>query len=175
VGTVAAIMIAIFSVVGWPFVARGVRGIVAAEREREYVVAARAAESGVARDRGMPRALNDVTNASHRRNHLALLAVTLRQQQFVQDRINKPVMVGGRRIVLPSVHIEWLLLLTRIALPALAVTFKNPLQRVQPTRALRPLELRRPSFFVPQPEVCRAERMDHAGREERARFEDFIG
>ena len=38
--TVFVLMAAIFALVGWPFVARGVRGIVAAEREREYVVAA---------------------------------------------------------------------------------------------------------------------------------------
>ena len=31
---------AIFALVGWPFVARGVRGIISAERQREYVVAA---------------------------------------------------------------------------------------------------------------------------------------
>lgn len=34
-------MAAIFALVGWPFVARGVRGIIATEREREYVIAAR--------------------------------------------------------------------------------------------------------------------------------------
>lgn len=39
--TVFLLMAAIFALVGWPFVARGVRGIVAAERDREYVVAAR--------------------------------------------------------------------------------------------------------------------------------------
>ena len=39
--TVFALMAAIFALVGWPFVARGVRGIVTAERDREYVVAAR--------------------------------------------------------------------------------------------------------------------------------------
>jgi peptide/nickel transport system permease protein len=35
------LMAVIFAFVGWPFVARGVRGIVSAEREREYVIAAR--------------------------------------------------------------------------------------------------------------------------------------
>jgi peptide/nickel transport system permease protein len=43
---VAAIMIGIFTAVGWPFVARGVRGIVAGERDREYVVAARSIGAG---------------------------------------------------------------------------------------------------------------------------------
>jgi peptide/nickel transport system permease protein len=38
--TVFAAMTGIFALVGWPFVARGVRGIVHAEREREYIVAA---------------------------------------------------------------------------------------------------------------------------------------
>ena len=38
--TVFGLMAGIFSLVGWPFVARGVRGIVTAERDREYVVAA---------------------------------------------------------------------------------------------------------------------------------------
>ena len=42
-------MTAIFALVGWPFVARGVRGIIAAEREREYVVAARSLGAGSAR------------------------------------------------------------------------------------------------------------------------------
>jgi peptide/nickel transport system permease protein len=46
VATVALIMVVIFSLVGWPFVARGVRAIVAAEREREYVVAARSLGAG---------------------------------------------------------------------------------------------------------------------------------
>jgi peptide/nickel transport system permease protein len=40
--TVFVLMTAIFTLVGWPFVARGVRGILAIEREREYVAAARA-------------------------------------------------------------------------------------------------------------------------------------
>jgi peptide/nickel transport system permease protein len=41
--TVFISMVAIFALVGWPIVARGVRAIVAAEREREFVSAARAA------------------------------------------------------------------------------------------------------------------------------------
>jgi peptide/nickel transport system permease protein len=36
----------IFTLLGWPIVARGVRAIVLAEREREYVLAARAAGAG---------------------------------------------------------------------------------------------------------------------------------
>jgi peptide/nickel transport system permease protein len=39
--TIFLLMTGIFTLVGWPFAARGVRGIVSAEREREYVVAAR--------------------------------------------------------------------------------------------------------------------------------------
>jgi peptide/nickel transport system permease protein len=39
--TLFVLMAAIFALVGWPFVARGVRGIIATERNREYVVAAR--------------------------------------------------------------------------------------------------------------------------------------
>jgi peptide/nickel transport system permease protein len=39
--TIFLMMSAIFALVGWPFVARGVRGIVSGERERDYVVAAR--------------------------------------------------------------------------------------------------------------------------------------
>ena len=39
--SVFLLMAAIFPLVGWPFVARGVRAIVAREREREYVLAAR--------------------------------------------------------------------------------------------------------------------------------------
>jgi peptide/nickel transport system permease protein len=42
-------MAGIFALVGWPFVARGVRGIIAAEREREYVVAARSLGAGSGR------------------------------------------------------------------------------------------------------------------------------
>jgi peptide/nickel transport system permease protein len=37
------LLVGIFTLLGWPIVARGVRAIVLAEREREYVVAARAA------------------------------------------------------------------------------------------------------------------------------------
>ncbi|MBI4887354.1 MAG: ABC transporter permease [Acidobacteria bacterium] len=40
--TVFALLTAIFALLGWPVVARGVRAIVASEREREYVVAGRA-------------------------------------------------------------------------------------------------------------------------------------
>lgn len=47
--TVFVMMAGIFMLVGWPFVARGVRGIVAAEREREYVVAARSLGAGTTR------------------------------------------------------------------------------------------------------------------------------
>ena len=39
--TVFASMAAIFTLLGWPFVAKGVRGIIASERERDYVIAAR--------------------------------------------------------------------------------------------------------------------------------------
>lgn len=39
--TVFVLMTGIFALVGWPLVARGVRGILSAEREREYVAAAR--------------------------------------------------------------------------------------------------------------------------------------
>ena len=38
--TVFVLMATIFALVGWPFVARGVRSIIAAERQREYVLAA---------------------------------------------------------------------------------------------------------------------------------------
>ncbi|MEZ5286343.1 MAG: ABC transporter permease [Vicinamibacterales bacterium] len=40
-GQVFALLTIIFALLGWPIVARGVRGIVAREREREYVMAAR--------------------------------------------------------------------------------------------------------------------------------------
>jgi len=40
--TVFLVLTAIFALLGWPVVARGVRAIVASEREREYVVAGRA-------------------------------------------------------------------------------------------------------------------------------------
>ena len=45
-GTVFALMAAIFVLVGWPFVARGVRGMVASERDRDYVVAAQSIGAG---------------------------------------------------------------------------------------------------------------------------------
>lgn len=44
--TVVALVASIFVLVGWPFVARGVRAIVSAEREREYVLAARSLGAG---------------------------------------------------------------------------------------------------------------------------------
>ena len=44
--TVFVMLLAIFALVGWPVVSRGVRAIVLAEREREYVIAARAAGAG---------------------------------------------------------------------------------------------------------------------------------
>jgi peptide/nickel transport system permease protein len=46
---VFAVMAGIFVLVAWPWPARGVRAIVAAERERDYVVAARAAGASPAR------------------------------------------------------------------------------------------------------------------------------
>lgn len=42
-GLVFVLMVGIFSIIGWPFVARGVRNVVRAERERGYVLAAQAA------------------------------------------------------------------------------------------------------------------------------------
>jgi peptide/nickel transport system permease protein len=42
-GQVFALLVGIFALVSWPIVARGVRGIIASEREREYVAAGRAA------------------------------------------------------------------------------------------------------------------------------------
>ena len=42
-GEVFALLVGIFALVGWPIVARGVRGIIASERERDYVIAGRAA------------------------------------------------------------------------------------------------------------------------------------
>ena len=42
-GQVFLLLVGIFALVGWPVVARGVRGIIASEREREYVTAGRAA------------------------------------------------------------------------------------------------------------------------------------
>ncbi|MDP1569237.1 MAG: ABC transporter permease [Vicinamibacterales bacterium] len=47
--TVFLVMAGIFTLVAWPWAARGVRGIVAAERERDYVAAARAAGASPAR------------------------------------------------------------------------------------------------------------------------------
>lgn len=47
--TVFLLVSAIFILVGWPFVAKGVRGIVAAERAREYVQAARSLGASHAR------------------------------------------------------------------------------------------------------------------------------
>jgi peptide/nickel transport system permease protein len=41
-----ALMATIFAIVGWPFVARGVRNLVASERDRQYVVAARSLGAG---------------------------------------------------------------------------------------------------------------------------------
>jgi len=40
-GNVFVLMTGVFALAGWPFVARGVRSIVAVERKKEYVVAAR--------------------------------------------------------------------------------------------------------------------------------------
>jgi peptide/nickel transport system permease protein len=40
--TVFLLLVSIFALLGWPIVARGVRAIVASEREREYVLAGRA-------------------------------------------------------------------------------------------------------------------------------------
>jgi len=47
--TVFGLVTGIFIAVGWPFVAKGVRGIVAAERDREYVLAARSLGAGSGR------------------------------------------------------------------------------------------------------------------------------
>ena len=47
--TVFVLMLGIFTLVGWPFVARGVRGIVTAERAQEYVVAARSIGASTSR------------------------------------------------------------------------------------------------------------------------------
>ena len=46
---VFTLMAAIFAAVGWPFVARGVRGIVASEQRREYAIAAQSLGAGRAR------------------------------------------------------------------------------------------------------------------------------
>ena len=47
--TVFLLLGGIFALVGWPVVARGVRGIIASEREQEYVAAGRAAGAGPTR------------------------------------------------------------------------------------------------------------------------------
>jgi peptide/nickel transport system permease protein len=47
--TLFVMMAGIFALVGWPFVARGVRGIIASEREREYVMAAKSLGASPAR------------------------------------------------------------------------------------------------------------------------------
>jgi peptide/nickel transport system permease protein len=47
--TIFVLMVGIFGLVGWPFVARGVRGITAGERDREYVVAAQSLGASHAR------------------------------------------------------------------------------------------------------------------------------
>jgi peptide/nickel transport system permease protein len=54
-GTTFVYMLGLFAAVGWPMPARGVRGIIAAEREREYVLAAIAA--GASRTRVLLRHL----------------------------------------------------------------------------------------------------------------------
>jgi peptide/nickel transport system permease protein len=46
---VFGLLLAIFTLLGWPIVARGVRAIVRAERDRDYVQAARAAGAGPVR------------------------------------------------------------------------------------------------------------------------------
>jgi peptide/nickel transport system permease protein len=46
---VFVLLVGIFALVGWPIVARGVRGIIASEREREYVTAGRALGAGPVR------------------------------------------------------------------------------------------------------------------------------
>jgi peptide/nickel transport system permease protein len=47
--TIFLLLLAIFALLGWPMVARGVRAIVLIERDREYAVAARAAGASPAR------------------------------------------------------------------------------------------------------------------------------
>lgn len=47
--TVFLLLAGIFALVGWPVVARGVRGIIASERERDYVTAGRALGAGPVR------------------------------------------------------------------------------------------------------------------------------
>jgi peptide/nickel transport system permease protein len=46
---VFTLMAAVFALVGWPFVARGVRGIVFSEKRREYAIAVRSLGAGRAR------------------------------------------------------------------------------------------------------------------------------
>ncbi|MGE3404906.1 MAG: ABC transporter permease [Vicinamibacterales bacterium] len=46
---VFGMMATIFTLIGWPVVARGVRGIIASERQRDYVAAGRAIGAGPAR------------------------------------------------------------------------------------------------------------------------------
>lgn len=48
-GDVFVLLVGIFGLVGWPIVARGVRGIIVSEREREYVTAGRAVGAGPVR------------------------------------------------------------------------------------------------------------------------------
>jgi peptide/nickel transport system permease protein len=48
-GTVFVVLTIIFALLGWPIVARGVRAIVASERERDYASSARAAGAGPVR------------------------------------------------------------------------------------------------------------------------------
>jgi peptide/nickel transport system permease protein len=45
-GVVFAVLVSIFTLLGWPTVARGVRGVMLSEREQEYVQAARASGAG---------------------------------------------------------------------------------------------------------------------------------
>jgi peptide/nickel transport system permease protein len=47
--TVFLLLLAIFTLLGWPIVARGVRAIVLAERQQDYAVAARATGAGATR------------------------------------------------------------------------------------------------------------------------------
>jgi peptide/nickel transport system permease protein len=47
--TIFLLLLAIFALLGWPIVARGVRAIILAERDREYVVASRAAGASATR------------------------------------------------------------------------------------------------------------------------------
>ena len=48
-GTVFAVLAGIFALMGWPIVARGVRAIIASERERDYAMAGVALGAGPAR------------------------------------------------------------------------------------------------------------------------------